>query len=88
MVSLLLALMTRSTIDVAHFRYFVSERRGSWSPSRPNANLDNRKKNVFQPRAMGLFAAMQFDFGWGQFSGEVWSSLFEEPQKIEGEPLS
>ena len=31
---------TRSTIEVAHFRYFVSERRGSLSPNRRNADLD------------------------------------------------
>ena len=35
-----------------------------------------------------LFIGMQFDFSWSQFSDEVWSSLREEPQKIQGEPLS
>ena len=31
-------------MEVAHFRYFVSERRGSLSPNRRNANLDFQKK--------------------------------------------
>ena len=35
---------TRSTIEVAHFRYFVSERRGSFTPDRWNVNLDFGKK--------------------------------------------
>ena len=40
--------MTRSTIDVliAHFRYFVSERRGSSTPNSRNANLDFGKKRL------------------------------------------
>ena len=33
-------LWTRSTIEVVHFRYFVSERWGSLSPNRWNVNLD------------------------------------------------
>ena len=35
---------TRSTIEVEHFRYFVSERRGSLSPNRRNVNLDFETK--------------------------------------------
>ena len=31
---------TRSTIDVPHFRYYVSDRRGSLIPYCRNANLD------------------------------------------------
>ena len=31
---------TRSTIELAHFRYFVSERRSSLIPNRRNVNLD------------------------------------------------
>ena len=38
--------------------------------------------------AMGIFLGMQFDFFWSRFSGEVWSSISEELQKIQGEPLS
>ena len=54
-------LWTRSTIEVVHFRYFVSERWGSSSPNRWNVNLDF-ETNVLQTRAKGLFAAMQFEF--------------------------
>ena len=36
--------LTRFTIEVAHSRYFVSERRASLSPNRPNANLDFEKQ--------------------------------------------
>ena len=36
--------MALSTIEVAHFRYFVSERRGSLSPNHRNANLDFEAK--------------------------------------------
>ena len=32
--------LTHSTIEVAHSRFFVSERRGSLTPSRLNVNLD------------------------------------------------
>ena len=38
------ALETRSRIEVAHFRYFVFERRGSLSPNPRNANLDFETK--------------------------------------------
>ena len=54
--------MTRSTIEVAHFRYCVSERRGSLTPNRRNITLLISKKNVLQTWAMGLFAAMHLDF--------------------------
>ena len=47
--------MTRSTIEVAHFRYFVSERRGgSSTPNRRNANLDFEKKR-FVDSDHGIF---------------------------------
>ena len=36
--------VTRSSTEVAHFRYFVSERRGSFTPNRRTANLDFEKK--------------------------------------------
>ena len=39
-----LLLETRSTIEVAHSRYFVSERRGSLTRNRRNINLDFEKK--------------------------------------------
>ena len=35
---------TRSTIEVAPFRYFVSERRGLLTPNGRNVNLDFSKK--------------------------------------------
>ena len=35
---------TRSTIEVAHFRSFVSERRGSFIPNLRNVNLDFEKQ--------------------------------------------
>ena len=35
---------TPSTIEVAHFRYFASDRRGFSSPNRRNANLDFETK--------------------------------------------
>ena len=38
---------TRSTLEVAHFCYFVCERRGFFTPSRGNVNLDSDKKNSF-----------------------------------------
>ena len=36
--------MTRSTIEVAHFRYFVFERRRPLTSNRRNVNLDFGKK--------------------------------------------
>ena len=39
-------LKTRSTIEVAHFLYFVSERRGSLTPNRRNENLDKKQKRL------------------------------------------
>ena len=33
---------------------------------------------------MGIFIGMPFDLGCRPFSGEVWSSLSEEPQNIKG----
>ena len=38
--------MTRSTKEVAHVRYFVSERRGSLTPV--NLDFDKKNKNVLQ----------------------------------------
>ena len=35
---------TRSTIEDAHFLYFVSEKRGSLTPNRRDVNLDFDKK--------------------------------------------
>ena len=72
--------LTRSTMEVAHFRYFVSERRGPLTQNRLSANLDF-EKNVLSTRAMEFFAAMQFYSCGSKCSGEVWSSLREEPQK-------
>ena len=37
-------LWSTSKIEVARFRYFISERRGSWTQSRRNVNLDSEKK--------------------------------------------
>ena len=42
-VCFLSSLSTRSTIEVARFRYFVSERRGPLTPYRRNAHLDFEK---------------------------------------------
>ena len=40
-------LLRSSTVDVAHFRYFVSERRGCLTPNRWDVNnLDFETKNV------------------------------------------
>ena len=36
-------LSARSTIEVAHSRYFFRERRGSLTRNRPNANLVSKK---------------------------------------------
>ena len=54
---------TRSTIEVAHFRYFVSERRGSVTPNRRNVNLDFEKirfvdlgHDMFSLRCILVFA--------------------------------
>ena len=47
-----------------------------------------RKMTFLYTWAVGLFIRKQFDFCWSQFSREVWSSLSEGPQKIQGEPLS
>ena len=38
------AFLTRFTIEVAHFRYFVSGRRGSLIPCRRNAKIDSEKR--------------------------------------------
>ena len=46
-----------------------------------------RKMTFLYAWAMGLYIGMQFDFCRSQFSGEVWSSLREEPQKIRVERL-
>ena len=45
--------MTRSTIEVAHFRYFVSERRDSSTPNRRDVNLDFEKKR-FEDLGRGI----------------------------------
>ena len=78
---------TRSTIEVAHFRCFVSDRRGSLTRSRRNANLVS-KKDVSVSLDAELFIGMQSEIQLTQFAGEVRSSLSEEPHKTQGEPLS
>ena len=61
---------TRSEIEVAHFRYFVSERRGrgSLTRNRRNVNLHFEKKKTFSrlgpwdysPRCNLIFAEVGF----------------------------
>ena len=50
---------TRSTVEIAHFRHLVSERRSSLTSKRRNVNLDFEKKRVVDSGHLGLFAAMQ-----------------------------
>ena len=46
------------------------------------------RKIIFLYSWAVVFIGMQLNFCRSQFSGEVWSSLSEELQKIQGEPLS
>ena len=63
--------MARSTIEVAHFRYLVFERRGSFIPNRRNANLDF-ENNFFVASGHGIFrrypirVLLKSAFGWGK----------------------
>ena len=65
---------TGSTIEVAHFRYFVSERRGFFDPKSPGCpNLDfEKKKKVrslgpwhYSPRFISKFARVSFRASYG-----------------------
>ena len=75
---------TSSTIEVAHFGEYVNtvfyEKRGSLTQNRRNRNdylvLEN---DIFVYLGHEINHRDAFDFCWGQFSGEVWSSLSEEP---------
>ena len=69
--------MTRSTIEVAHFRYFFSGWRGFSTKTRRKANLVSKKTWLYT-WGMGVSIAMHFGFCWSQFSDEVWSSSSEE----------
>ena len=71
----------RSTIEVARFRYFVSERRDFLTPKSSEKKLCRLGPWDYSPRRISIFAE-------SQFSGEVWSSSSEEPQKRLGAPLS
>ena len=53
-LAVLIQLKTRSTIEVAHFRYFVSERRCSLAPNRRNGNLDFGKQKRFADLGYGI----------------------------------
>ena len=57
---------------------------------RRNANLVSKNLMAFfKTWVMGVFIGKQHGFCcWSRFSGGVWSPLSEEPQKIQGEPLS
>ena len=69
----LLRLWTRSTIDVAHLHYFVSERRGSSTPNRRIVNIIFEKKKTFcrlgpwdySPLCILIFAEVIFRVGYG-----------------------
>ena len=56
-----LIISTRSTIEVAHFRYFVSERRGSLTPNRRNVNIEFEKKRLVD-LGHGIIRRDAFDF--------------------------
>ena len=53
--------LTRSAIGVTHFRYFVSQRLDSLTPSCLNVNLDS-EKNRFVDLGHGIIRTMHFDF--------------------------
>ena len=59
--------LTRSTIEVAHFRYFVSERRGSLPPKRLNVTILISIKTFsrlgpwdYSPRCISIFSEVGF----------------------------
>ena len=60
--------LTRSTMEVADYRYFVSERRSSSTPNRRNTNLDLKKQKTvcrfgpweYSPRWILIFADVSF----------------------------
>ena len=79
---------TRSTIEVARFRYFLSERRSSLSPKRRNANFDFGKKNVLETRATGLFAAMQLDFAEVSFRVRYGALQVRSLRNVKGASIS
>ena len=57
--------VTRSTIEVAHFRYFVSERRGSLTPILISKKTFCRLVPWnYSPRCNLIFAEKSV-FGWG-----------------------
>ena len=58
----------------------VSERRGSITQNRRDVNLVTRNY-VFVCLGHGIIHREPIEFRRSQFSGEVWSSLSEEPQK-------
>ena len=53
---------TSFTIEVAHFRYLVSEKRASWTPNRRDVNLDFEKRKRFVDLGHGIIRGDAFWF--------------------------
>ena len=62
--------------EVAHFRSSIFWMTGFLNPKSSECQYFFEQINsTLYTSAMGLFIEMQPDFGWCQFSGEVWGSL-------------